>query len=222
MIYNTLKILMKEHRITQTKLAEETNITRPTLLSLIKNENKSIKYDVIEGICKLFNVEMKDFIIFSNLELVIKDFEMFYIDYDFYIESSVLINNKKFVFTHTIKNIDKGINFENKSYQNGNYEVDFTLYLDSENYYNFKENNLEYNLNLLVQLKDDYEKYKQDISFALDNRILEPPKKVLFTYNIKKDPNEFKDFRKIMNEIQSLDDYDKNIIYRYLEKILGD
>ena len=56
---------MKEHRITQTKLAEETNITRPTLLSLIKNENKSIKYDVIEGICKLFNVEMKDFIIFQ-------------------------------------------------------------------------------------------------------------------------------------------------------------
>ena len=61
MIFNTLKILMKDYKITQTKLAEQTNITRPTLLSLIRNDNKSIRYDVIEGICKLFNIEMNDF-----------------------------------------------------------------------------------------------------------------------------------------------------------------
>ena len=57
MIFNTLKILMNDYGITQTKISEETNITRPTLLSLIRNENKSIRYDVIESICKLFNIK---------------------------------------------------------------------------------------------------------------------------------------------------------------------
>ena len=53
MIFNTLKILMNDYGITQTKISEQTNITRPTLLSLIRNENKSIRYDVIENICSL-------------------------------------------------------------------------------------------------------------------------------------------------------------------------
>ncbi|MBJ6211210.1 helix-turn-helix transcriptional regulator, partial [Staphylococcus aureus] len=81
MIFNTLKILMNDYGITQTKISEETNITRPTLLSLIRNENKSIRYDVIESICKLFNIKMSDFLIFSKLDVKLGKIEMYSVDY---------------------------------------------------------------------------------------------------------------------------------------------
>ena len=80
MIFNTLKILMNDYGITQTKISEQTNITRPTLLSLIRNENKSIRYDVIENICSLFKIDMSDFLIYSKLNIKIGNVEMYTVD----------------------------------------------------------------------------------------------------------------------------------------------
>lgn len=228
MIFNTLKILMKDYKITQTKLAEQTNITRPTLLSLIRNDNKSIRYDVIEGICKLFNIDMNDFLIYTPLELEIKDFDMYYFkvndEEDFNIESNVFIDGEKFIFTHSISDINEGLDFDDDSYdvENNCYNINLHTYLNSKQFYYFKDNNLEDNLNLLVKMKDEYTKLKEDISFALESNLLSPPPRINFTYSIERDPNEFNDFRKIIREMEKLSEYDKNMIYKYLKNKLGD
>ncbi|WP_142352008.1 helix-turn-helix domain-containing protein, partial [Staphylococcus haemolyticus] len=110
MIFNTLKILMNDYGITQTKISEQTNITRPTLLSLIRNENKSIRYDVIENICSLFKIDLSDFLIYSKLNIKIGNVEMYTVDYDdqkdLIIDNDVFINNKQYIFSHDVKNID--------------------------------------------------------------------------------------------------------------------
>lgn len=228
MIFNTLKILMKDYKITQTKLAEQTNITRPTLLSLIRNDNKSIRYDVIEGICKLFNIDMNDFLIYTPLELEIKDFDMYYFkvndEEDFNIESNVFIDGEKFIFTHSIGDINEGLDFDDDSYdvENNCYNIKLHTYLNSKQFYYFKDNNLEDNLNLLVKMKDEYTKLKEDVSFALESNLLSPPPRINFTYSIERDPNEFNDFRKIIREMEKLSEYDKNMIYKYLKNKLGD
>lgn len=228
MIFNTLKILMKDYKITQTKLAEQTNITRPTLLSLIRNDNKSIRYDVIEGICKLFNIDMNDFLIYTPLELEIKDFDMYYFkvndEEDFNIESNVFIDGEKFTFTHLISDINEGLDFDDDSYdvENNCYNINLHTYLNSKQFYYFKDNNLEDNLNLLVKMKDEYTKLKEDVSFALESNLLSPPPRINFTYSIERDPNEFNDFRKIIREMEKLSEYDKNMIYKYLKNKLGD
>lgn len=39
---------MKIYEVNQTELSEETGISRPTILSLIKNEAKGIKFDTLD------------------------------------------------------------------------------------------------------------------------------------------------------------------------------
>lgn len=51
MILCTLKNYMKLFGATQSQISEKTGITRPTLLSLIRNDNKNIKYDTIDELC---------------------------------------------------------------------------------------------------------------------------------------------------------------------------
>lgn len=48
MIKCRLKELMKIYEVNQTELSEETGISRPTILSLIKNEAKGIKFDTLD------------------------------------------------------------------------------------------------------------------------------------------------------------------------------
>lgn len=69
MIFCTLNKYMKEYKVTQTKIAETTGITRPTLLQLIKNENHSIKYEVIEKLCSFFSIEMGELLIHTNCDI---------------------------------------------------------------------------------------------------------------------------------------------------------
>lgn len=218
MIFNTLKILMNDYGITQTKISEQTNITRPTLLSLIRNENKSIRYDVIENICSLFKIDMSDFLIYSKLNIKIGNVEMYTVDYDdqkdLIIENDVFINNKQYIFSHDVKNID--------DLMQDHYEVTLNVYLKSEEYFHFKENNLEQNLTTLVKLKNDYEKILHDISLYLTNDTFNPKFELAFRYTISKDPFEFNDARHVIEKINDLNDFDKNMVLRYLKNELGD
>lgn len=218
MIFNTLKILMNDYGITQTKISEETNITRPTLLSLIRNENKSIRYDVIESICNLFNIKMNDFLIFSKLDIRLGKIEMYSVEYhdteDLVIENDVIINDKHYIFSHDIKNI--------KEPMQDHYVVTLNAYLKSEEYFYFVENNLENTLTTLIKLKSDYEKIKEDISFYLNNEIFNSRFEISFEYSISKDPHEFNDARQVIEKIKSLDSFDKSMIFNYLQKELGD
>lgn len=69
MIFCTLNLLMKENKFTQTHIADETGITRPTLLALIKNKNQNIKYETIDELCKLLGIEMYDLLIYSKRKI---------------------------------------------------------------------------------------------------------------------------------------------------------
>ncbi|WP_248498950.1 helix-turn-helix domain-containing protein [Staphylococcus haemolyticus] len=72
MILCTLKNLIETHNKTQSEISEATGITRPTLLSLIKNENKSIRYETINQLCNYFEIDMSDLLIYSPVNVELK------------------------------------------------------------------------------------------------------------------------------------------------------
>lgn len=63
MIECRLKELMEMKGVTQTDISNATGITRPTLLSLIKNDAQSIKFSTLESLCDYFNIEIQDFLV---------------------------------------------------------------------------------------------------------------------------------------------------------------
>lgn len=69
MIICTLKRYMELFEINQSHLSEETGITRPTLLSLIKNENKNIKYENIDALCNFFGIGLSDLLLYSPVPM---------------------------------------------------------------------------------------------------------------------------------------------------------
>ena len=73
MIICTLNKLMEENDKTQSEIASKTGITRPTLLSLIRNDNQSIRYETINQLCKYFDIDMSELLVYSPVEMKIKD-----------------------------------------------------------------------------------------------------------------------------------------------------
>lgn len=69
MIICTLKNYMELFEVNQSHLSEVTGITRPTLLSLIKNENKNIKYENIDALCKFFGIGLSDLLLYSPVPM---------------------------------------------------------------------------------------------------------------------------------------------------------
>lgn len=63
MINCRLKELMEMKGVTQTDISNATGITRPTLLSLIRNDAQSIKFSTLELLCDYFNIEIQDFLV---------------------------------------------------------------------------------------------------------------------------------------------------------------
>ncbi|MCJ0969767.1 helix-turn-helix domain-containing protein [Mammaliicoccus sciuri] len=63
MIECRLKELMELKGVTQTDISNATGITRPTLLSLIRNDAQSIKFSTLESLCDYFNIEIQDFLV---------------------------------------------------------------------------------------------------------------------------------------------------------------
>lgn len=73
MIICTLNQLMIEKGVTQSKLSEESGITRPTLLSLIRNDNQSIRYETINQLCKFFSIDMSELLRYSPVNVTLLD-----------------------------------------------------------------------------------------------------------------------------------------------------
>lgn len=69
MIICTLKKYMELFEVNQSHLSLETGITRPTLLSLIKNENKNIKYENIDALCNFFGIGLSDLLLYSPVSI---------------------------------------------------------------------------------------------------------------------------------------------------------
>ncbi|UXU49811.1 helix-turn-helix domain-containing protein [Staphylococcus arlettae] len=73
MIICTLNKLMEVNDKTQSEVASKTGITRPTLLSLIRNDNQSIRYETINQLCKFFDVDMSELLVYSPVEVKLKN-----------------------------------------------------------------------------------------------------------------------------------------------------
>ena len=69
----TLKKLIEDNNKTQSEISDATGITRPTLLSLIKNENKSIRYETINQLCKYFGINMSELLVYSPVNVELKE-----------------------------------------------------------------------------------------------------------------------------------------------------
>ena len=63
MIKCTLKYLIERHEVTQTDIANATGITRPTLLSLMRNDAQGIKFSTLEKLCDYFNIEINELLV---------------------------------------------------------------------------------------------------------------------------------------------------------------
>jgi len=73
MIICTLNKLMEKADKTQSEVASKTGITRPTLLSLIRNDNQSIRYETINQLCKFFDVDMSELLVYSPVNVELKE-----------------------------------------------------------------------------------------------------------------------------------------------------
>ena len=73
MILCTLKKLIEDNNKTQSEISDATGITRPTLLSLIKNENKGIRYETINQLCKYFGINMSELLVYSPVNVELKE-----------------------------------------------------------------------------------------------------------------------------------------------------
>ena len=119
-----IKNYMKLFGATQSQISEQTGITRPTLLSLIRNENKNIKYDTIDELCNFFGIQLKDLLIYSpvkikqksfNIKTIIEEYEHINESWKTYgVSITYEINNEDFIFEGSIDPIDLKT-FKNKS-----------------------------------------------------------------------------------------------------------
>lgn len=73
MILNNLGVLMKENDISQSELSNKTGLARPTIVQMMNNESRNIRYESVNQICKLFNIHMNELLIYSPYEIQIKD-----------------------------------------------------------------------------------------------------------------------------------------------------
>ncbi|MBO1238355.1 helix-turn-helix transcriptional regulator [Staphylococcus nepalensis] len=73
MIICTLNKLMEENDKTQSEVANATGITRPTLLSLIRNDNQSIRYETINQLCNFFDIDMSELLVYSPVDVKLKN-----------------------------------------------------------------------------------------------------------------------------------------------------
>lgn len=216
MIINTLKLLMREHNVTQTQISEKTGIARPTLLSLIRNENKSIRYDVIDGICNYFKISMDSFLLHSNIDIKILDFDYFLFTFHQDEESEALVFNSEV----EIEGSRYSFEYELKNYKNkelNKCDVYMRSYVSAETYYSMLSGNkTQMILNLLFKLREDYEEIIEDINIALNGGTFRRGMdiNVIFLFKIK-DRNQI-GYREVISYIKEMSQTERRLVLDHL------
>ena len=108
MILCTLKDLLEQNNKTQSEVSATTGITRPTLLSLIRNDNQSIKYETINKLCSYFNIDMSELLIYSPVEVELKEILIEEFPFSIYIN----LENGESSYSVSIIYVIDGIEFE--------------------------------------------------------------------------------------------------------------
>ena len=223
MILCTLKNYMKLFGATQSQISEQTGITRPTLLSLIRNENKNIKYDTIDELCNFFGIQLKDLLIYSpvkikqksfNIKTIIEEYEHINESWKTYgVSITYEINNEDFIFEGSIDPIDLKA-FKNKKFENGTLYLNCNCFIEKDNYENLLKAGFSKEFfdlyNDLNQIKN---KIVDKLPFELDSDLL------IFNifFNVRNAPSleEYKEELQFL-PTDSLIDL-KNEIERYLK-----
>ncbi|MGK8461565.1 helix-turn-helix domain-containing protein [Staphylococcus epidermidis] len=223
MILCTLKNYMKLFGATQSQISEQTGITRPTLLSLIRNENKNIKYDTIDELCNFFGIQLKDLLIYSpvkikqksfNIKTIIEEYEHINESWKTYgVSITYEINNEVFIFEGSIDPIDLKT-FKNKKFENGTLYLNCNCFIEKDNYENLLKAGFSKEFfdlyNDLNQIKN---KIVDKLPFELDSDLL------IFNifFNVRNAPSleEYKEELQFL-PTDSLIDL-KNEIERYLK-----
>ncbi|MBG3872117.1 helix-turn-helix domain-containing protein [Staphylococcus epidermidis] len=223
MILCTLKNYMKLFGATQSQISEQTGITRPTLLSLIRNENKNIKYDTIDELCNFFGIQLKDLLIYSpvkikqksfNIKTIIEEYEHINESWKTYgVSITYEINNEDFIFEGSIDPIDLKT-FKNKKFENGTLYLNCNCFIEKDNYENLLKAGFSKEFfdlyNDLNQIKN---KIVDKLPFELDSDLL------IFNifFNVRNAPSleEYKEELQFL-PTDSLVDL-KNEIERYLK-----
>lgn len=223
MILCTLKNYMKLFGATQSQISEQTGITRPTLLSLIRNENKNIKYDTIDELCNFFGIQLKDLLIYSpvkikqksfNIKTIIEEYEHINKSWKTYgVSITYEINNEDFIFEGSIDPIDLKT-FKNKKFENGTLYLNCNCFIEKDNYENLLKAGFSKEFfdlyNDLNQIKN---KIVDKLPFELDSDLL------IFNifFNVRNAPSleEYKEELQFL-PTDSLIDL-KNEIERYLK-----
>ncbi|EHS01847.1 MULTISPECIES: helix-turn-helix transcriptional regulator [Staphylococcus] len=223
MILCTLKNYMKLFGATQSQISEQTGITRPTLLSLIRNENKNIKYDTIDELCNFFGIQLKDLLIYSpvkikqksfNIKTIIEEYEHINESWKTYgVSITYEINNEDFIFEGSIDPIDLKT-FKNKKFENGTLYLNCNCFIEKDNYENLLKAGFSKEFfdlyNDLNQIKN---KIVDKLPFELDSDLL------IFNifFNVRNAPSleEYKEELQFL-PTDSLIDL-KNEIERYLK-----
>lgn len=223
MILCTLKNYMKLFGATQSQISEQTGITRPTLLSLIRNENKNIKYDTIDELCNFFGIQLKDLLIYSpvkikqksfNIKTIIEEYEHINESWKTYgVSITYEINNEDFIFEGSIDPINLKT-FKNKKFENGTLYLNCNCFIEKDNYENLLKAGFSKEFfdlyNDLNQIKN---KIVDKLPFELDSDLL------IFNifFNVRNAPSleEYKEELQFL-PTDSLIDL-KNEIERYLK-----
>ncbi|AVO02822.1 helix-turn-helix domain-containing protein [Staphylococcus simulans] len=230
MIICTLDTLMKEKDVNQSRIVEETGITRPTLLTLIRNTNQSIRYETVNQLCNFFNIDMCELLVYSPVEVKLKEIIIeeipISVDQEFNANSTSSIvsliyniDGDEFEFDTNLVADSKSnsLTHSKKMFFNSLVYEDVLSRLEAKG---FNKNFLKvYNNSIDIEekIKEKLKKYNLNTNFQIKNYEVEisPLKRVIDTSNIKisleelksmikKMPFSQKDKEKILNKINEV------------------
>ncbi|WP_419790862.1 helix-turn-helix transcriptional regulator [Staphylococcus chromogenes] len=210
MILCRLNKLIKENNITQSEIAEQTGITRPTLLSLIRNDNKSIKYETIEKLCQYFQINMDKFLIYYPHDIQLSSFNIIRASKEIYITIEFKFNGELLIFSEAISKED--IEFLNRFNR-----IDLFAYINKSTLNDLKAFNAVCIFNDLMHMHKDFYDFQRDLFYEFNGKGASYDKT---PYQITLVPLEKQDspFENVMNNLDKLSANEKNVILNKLQE----
>ncbi|WP_353458437.1 helix-turn-helix domain-containing protein [Staphylococcus coagulans] len=212
MIVCTLNKMMREHNKTQSEIAEKTGITRPTLLSLIRNENKSIKYETIERLCDYFQITMYDLLLYYPKTIDLDCFDIFLLEPEpekYYITIRFNINGVKVIF-------EESFTREEMEFSNRFKRIDLFATVDYETLENIRKFNVISIFQELMYMHELFIEYQHTIYEVFHDGIGTYEK---YPYKIDLIPiaKEKSAYEKIVENIDKLSEQERKEIIEFIK-----
>ncbi|WP_316659796.1 helix-turn-helix domain-containing protein [Staphylococcus pseudintermedius] len=209
MIVCTLNRYMIMKNKTQSEVAEATGITRPTLLSLIRNENKSVKYETVESLCQYFQVSMYDLLLYYPESIKLIGFDISLVESEYYISVDFNIQNKKIRF-------EESFNIEESTFINKFGTIELFAFVDNEVFKEIEHYNAKAIFFELMYLNKQFVKFQNEI-YKIFNDNKDSSKKHPYIIELRMLPKKETPFEKAINDIKKLSNSEKEQIIDMLE-----